>query len=99
MEHPSRRICTDKIVLEECLGHIVIIYIRPLHKRGAYMRSLQKRGVFRASVLTIVMEKLDSEGCRVAVKYYSDDWPTNSAKESFDKYVFTKTQKTNACME
>ncbi|GJU78175.1 coatomer subunit zeta-1-like protein [Tanacetum coccineum] len=45
------------------------------------------------------MEKLDSEGCRVAVKYYSDDWPTNSAKESFDKYVFTKTQKTNACME
>ncbi|GJX79788.1 RNA-directed DNA polymerase, eukaryota [Tanacetum coccineum] len=53
----------------------------------------------RASVLTIVMEKLDSEGCRVAVKYYSDDWPTNSAKESFDKYVFTKTQKTNACME
>nr|GEZ98714.1 coatomer subunit zeta-1-like [Tanacetum cinerariifolium] len=42
---------------------------------------------------------LDSEGGRVAVKYYSDDWPTNSAKESFEKSVFTKTQKTNACIE
>ncbi|GJY27093.1 coatomer subunit zeta-1-like protein, partial [Tanacetum coccineum] len=42
---------------------------------------------------------LDSEGCRVAVKYYSDDWPTNSAKEAFEKSVFTKTQKTNARTE
>ncbi|KAK8618553.1 hypothetical protein V6N13_132541 [Hibiscus sabdariffa] len=39
---------------------------------------------------------LDSEGKRVAVKYYSDDWPTNSAKEAFEKTVFTKTQKTSA---
>ncbi|KAK8594687.1 hypothetical protein V6N13_015607 [Hibiscus sabdariffa] len=39
---------------------------------------------------------LDSEGKRVAVKYYSDDWPTNSAKEAFEKAVFTKTQKTSA---
>ncbi|KAF8410994.1 hypothetical protein HHK36_003533 [Tetracentron sinense] len=39
---------------------------------------------------------LDSEGKRVAVKYYSDDWPTNSAKAAFEKNVFTKTQKTNA---
>ncbi|XP_021280651.1 coatomer subunit zeta-1-like [Herrania umbratica] len=42
---------------------------------------------------------LDSEGQRVAVKYYSDDWPTNSAKESFEKSIFTKTQKTNARTE
>ncbi|KAE8671816.1 Coatomer subunit zeta-1 [Hibiscus syriacus] len=39
---------------------------------------------------------LDSEGKRVAVKYYSDDWPTNSAKEAFEKTVFTKTQTTSA---
>ncbi|XP_054776696.1 coatomer subunit zeta-2-like [Prosopis cineraria] len=42
---------------------------------------------------------LDSEGKRVAVKYYSDDWPTNSAKEAFEKAVFNKTQKTNARTE
>ncbi|KAI4295387.1 hypothetical protein L6164_035437 [Bauhinia variegata] len=42
---------------------------------------------------------LDSEGKRVAVKYYSDDWPTNSAKEAFEKAVFTKTQNTNARTE
>ncbi|CAI0452153.1 unnamed protein product, partial [Linum tenue] len=39
---------------------------------------------------------LDSEGKRVAVKYYSDeDWPTNGAKEAFEKTVFSKTHKTN----
>lgn len=42
---------------------------------------------------------LDSEGKRVAVKYYSDDWPTNSAKEAFEKSIFAKTQKTNARTE
>ncbi|KAG5619299.1 hypothetical protein MTR67_015843 [Solanum verrucosum] len=42
---------------------------------------------------------LDSEGKRVAVKYYSDDWPTNSAKVAFEKSIFTKTQKTNARTE
>ncbi|XVF25520.1 hypothetical protein REPUB_Repub13aG0219700 [Reevesia pubescens] len=42
---------------------------------------------------------LDSEGKRIAVKYYSDDWPTNSAKEAFEKAVFSKTQKTNARTE
>ncbi|XP_030552955.1 coatomer subunit zeta-1-like isoform X2 [Rhodamnia argentea] len=42
---------------------------------------------------------LDSEGNRVAAKYYCDDWPTNSAKEAFEKAVFTKTQKTNARTE
>lgn len=42
---------------------------------------------------------LDSEGKRVAVKYYSDDWPTNSAKLAFEKSLFTKTMKMNARIE
>ncbi|XAR49923.1 hypothetical protein NMG60_11004108 [Bertholletia excelsa] len=42
---------------------------------------------------------LDSEGKRVAVKYFSDEWATNSAKLAFEKSVFTKTQKTNARSE
>ena len=42
---------------------------------------------------------LDPEGKRVAVKYYSADWPTNSAKLAYEKSVFTKTQKTNARTE
>ncbi|GAA0150780.1 hypothetical protein Leryth_026633 [Lithospermum erythrorhizon] len=42
---------------------------------------------------------LDSEGKRVAVKYYTDEWPTNAAKLAFEKSVFTKTQKTNARTE
>ena len=42
---------------------------------------------------------LDSEGKRVAVKYYTDDWPTHAAKLAFEKSVFTKTQKTNARSE
>ncbi|XP_075483155.1 coatomer subunit zeta-1-like isoform X2 [Primulina tabacum] len=42
---------------------------------------------------------LDSEGKRVAVKYYADDWPSNSAKETFEKAVFTKTQKMSARTE
>ncbi|RZC81881.1 hypothetical protein C5167_044456 [Papaver somniferum] len=42
---------------------------------------------------------LDSEGNRVAVKYYSDEWLTQSAQLGFEKSVFTKTQKTNARTE
>lgn len=42
---------------------------------------------------------LDSDGRRVAVKYYTDDWPTLAAKLAFEKSVFTKTQKTNARSE
>ncbi|GMJ12568.1 hypothetical protein HRI_004926000 [Hibiscus trionum] len=42
---------------------------------------------------------LDSDGNRVAVKYYSDEWLTNSAKEAFEKALFSKTQKTNARTE
>ncbi|CAB77977.1 putative coatomer protein [Arabidopsis thaliana] len=41
----------------------------------------------------------DSEGKRVAVKYYSDDWATNASKLAFEKYVFSKTSKTNARTE
>ncbi|KAL6197355.1 hypothetical protein ACLB2K_032964 [Fragaria x ananassa] len=51
----------------------------------------------RPSVKNILL--LDSEGKRVAVKYYSDDWPTNGAKLVFEKSVFTKTLKTNARIE
>ncbi|KAF5816889.1 putative Longin-like domain superfamily, AP complex, mu/sigma subunit, coatomer subunit zeta protein [Helianthus annuus] len=42
---------------------------------------------------------LDSEGRRVAVKYYTDEWPTNGAKLAFERSVFTKTHKTNARTE
>ncbi|KAF8085751.1 hypothetical protein N665_0648s0002 [Sinapis alba] len=42
---------------------------------------------------------LDSEGKRVAVKYYSDDWSTHAAKLTFEKLVFSKTSKTNARTE
>ncbi|XP_072962055.1 coatomer subunit zeta-2 isoform X1 [Typha angustifolia] len=42
---------------------------------------------------------LDSEGKRVAVKYFSDDWPTHAAKLAYEKSVFTKTLKTNARSE
>ncbi|WOL06913.1 coatomer subunit zeta-1-like [Canna indica] len=42
---------------------------------------------------------LDSEGKRVAVKYYTDDWPTLAAKLAFEKSVFTKTLKTNSRTE
>ncbi|KAJ3669177.1 hypothetical protein LUZ60_011127 [Juncus effusus] len=42
---------------------------------------------------------LDSEGKRVAIKYYTDDWPSLSSKLAFEKSVFTKTQKTNARSE
>mmetsp|Transcript_19061 Transcript_19061/g.22784 ORF Transcript_19061/g.22784 Transcript_19061/m.22784 type:complete len:179 (-) Transcript_19061:376-912(-) len=39
---------------------------------------------------------LDSEGKRIAVKYYSDDWPTQASQLAFEKSIFTKTQRTNA---
>jgi len=42
---------------------------------------------------------LDSDGKRVAVKYFSDDWPTHSAKLAFERSVFIKTLKTNARSE
>uniref|UniRef100_A0A0D9WHC8 Coatomer subunit zeta n=1 Tax=Leersia perrieri TaxID=77586 RepID=A0A0D9WHC8_9ORYZ len=42
---------------------------------------------------------LDSEGKRVAVKYYTDEWPTLSAKLAFEKSVFVKTQKATSGAE
>lgn len=42
---------------------------------------------------------LDSDGKRVAVKYFTDEWPTNMAKLAFEKSIFTKTQKANARTE
>eukprot|EP00897_Mesotaenium_endlicherianum_P005799 jgi/Mesen1/5247/ME000263S04360 len=42
---------------------------------------------------------LDSEGKRVAVKYYADDWPTFAAKIAYEKSIFTKTSRTNARSE
>ncbi|XP_019710258.1 coatomer subunit zeta-2 isoform X2 [Elaeis guineensis] len=42
---------------------------------------------------------LDSDGKRVAVKYYTDDWPTLAAKLAYEKSVSTKTLKTNARSE
>ncbi|XP_051133775.1 coatomer subunit zeta-1-like isoform X2 [Andrographis paniculata] len=49
------------------------------------------------SVKNIIL--LDSEGKRVAAKYYSNDWPTRDAKETFEKAIFDKTQKTNGRAE
>jgi hypothetical protein len=42
---------------------------------------------------------LDSEGKRVAVKYFSYDWPSNASKLAYEKSVFTKTLKANARTE
>ncbi|BBM97469.1 coatomer subunit zeta [Marchantia polymorpha subsp. ruderalis] len=42
---------------------------------------------------------LDSEGKRVAVKYFSDDWPNLASKLAFEKSVFTKTQRISARAE
>jgi hypothetical protein len=42
---------------------------------------------------------LDSEGKRVAVKYFCDDWSTLAAKMTFEKSLFTKTQRTSARAE
>ncbi|XP_072979836.1 coatomer subunit zeta-1-like [Typha angustifolia] len=42
---------------------------------------------------------LDSEGNRVAVKYYTDDCPTLASKMAFEKSLFTKTLKSNARAE
>ncbi|KAK4410497.1 Coatomer subunit zeta-3 [Sesamum angolense] len=42
---------------------------------------------------------LDSEGKRIAVRYFTDEWPTNTGKLAFEKSIFTKTQKTSARSE
>lgn len=35
----------------------------------------------------------------MAVRYFSEDWPTNISKIAFEKFVFSKTVKTNARTE
>ncbi|CAO2195195.1 unnamed protein product [Urochloa humidicola] len=42
---------------------------------------------------------LDMEGKRVAVKYYSEEWPSLPSKLAFEKAVSSKTQKTGARKE
>lgn len=49
------------------------------------------------SVKNIVL--LDSQGKRIAGKYFTDDWPTHAAKLAFEKSIFTKTQQSNARSE
>ncbi|KAB1221378.1 Coatomer subunit zeta-2 [Morella rubra] len=66
-----------------------------MHKRNGTVLSFLQESC--PSIKNILL--LDSDGKRVAVKYYTDDWPTNNAKEAFEKSVFTKTQKTNARTE
>lgn len=39
---------------------------------------------------------LDSEGKRIAVKYFSKDWPNVTAQANYEKSVFAKTSRTNA---
>ncbi|KAG6780403.1 hypothetical protein POTOM_013260 [Populus tomentosa] len=58
-----------------------------------------KRGVEDSFPVVKNILLLDSEGKRVAVKYYSDDWPTNTAKLAFEKSLFAKTMKSNARTE
>ncbi|KAF1865936.1 hypothetical protein Lal_00033399 [Lupinus albus] len=60
------------------------------------MRGVAQQGLC-PSIKNILL--LDSEGKRVAVRYYSDDWPTNNSKLAFEKFVFGKTAKTNARAE
>eukprot|EP00199_Chlamydomonas_sp_CCMP681_P006377 CAMPEP_0119108756 /NCGR_PEP_ID=MMETSP1180-20130426/15641_1 /TAXON_ID=3052 ORGANISM="Chlamydomonas cf sp, Strain CCMP681" /NCGR_SAMPLE_ID=MMETSP1180 /ASSEMBLY_ACC=CAM_ASM_000741 /LENGTH=185 /DNA_ID=CAMNT_0007094409 /DNA_START=144 /DNA_END=701 /DNA_ORIENTATION=- len=42
---------------------------------------------------------LDSEGKRIAVKYYGNEWPTVAAQAEFEKSLWTKTSRTNARQE
>eukprot|EP00798_Chlamydomonas_sp_ICE-L_P023981 gene23981-9556_t len=42
---------------------------------------------------------LDSEGKRIAVKYYSQDWTTVSSQSNFEKSLWNKTKGTNARQE
>ena len=39
---------------------------------------------------------LDSEGKRIAVKYFGEDWPNFSVQTTFEKNLYMKTQRTNA---
>lgn len=73
---------------------ILYSFTNPINVQKERNKKGEKEREFDKNILL-----LDSEGKRIAVKYYSDDWPTNAAKEAFEKAVFTKTQKTNARTE
>ncbi len=38
---------------------------------------------------------LDSDGNRIAAKYYTDDYPTVKEQHAFEKNLFTKTHRIN----
>ncbi|GAX84341.1 hypothetical protein CEUSTIGMA_g11763.t1 [Chlamydomonas eustigma] len=42
---------------------------------------------------------LDSEGKRIAVKYYSSDWPSVPSQSNFEKSLWAKTNRMNARQE
>eukprot|EP00197_Chlamydomonas_leiostraca_P007747 CAMPEP_0202884658 /NCGR_PEP_ID=MMETSP1391-20130828/41256_1 /ASSEMBLY_ACC=CAM_ASM_000867 /TAXON_ID=1034604 /ORGANISM="Chlamydomonas leiostraca, Strain SAG 11-49" /LENGTH=173 /DNA_ID=CAMNT_0049567879 /DNA_START=121 /DNA_END=642 /DNA_ORIENTATION=- len=42
---------------------------------------------------------LDSEGKRIAVKYYGNEWPSVVAQSNFEKSLWNKTSRTNARQE
>ncbi|KAK9836146.1 hypothetical protein WJX81_004488 [Elliptochloris bilobata] len=42
---------------------------------------------------------LDSEGKRIAVKYYAPEWATVTAQANYERSVFSKTSRTNARLE
>lgn len=42
---------------------------------------------------------LDSEGKRICVNYYSQDWPTVNTQSNFEKNLWNKTSRTSARQE
>ncbi|KAG0463924.1 hypothetical protein HPP92_019993 [Vanilla planifolia] len=86
-------IVTDQAAVIELHSPSVFRVVVSLHPVG----SMNPDAMTFPSVKNILL--LDSEGKRVTVKYYADDWPTHAAKLAFEKSVFTKTQKINARTE
>eukprot|EP00798_Chlamydomonas_sp_ICE-L_P022998 gene22998-30186_t len=82
---------------------------RPVTSRseaGVSVRGIDK---YISSKMTLIQDPtcpvvknillLDSEGRRIAVKYYSKDWPTVSTQSSFEKSLWNKTSRANARQE
>ncbi|KAI3789676.1 hypothetical protein L2E82_02478 [Cichorium intybus] len=69
-------------------------------KKGLYLASFKVTGVARIGIRVDVVKDvcpiikhillLDSKGRRVAVKYYTDEWPTNSDKLAFESSSLVK---------
>ncbi|KAG0465397.1 hypothetical protein HPP92_019561 [Vanilla planifolia] len=99
----------DELMEERKLNDVVIVTdqaaVIELHSPSVFrvVVSLHPVGSMNPDAMTFPSVKnillLDSEGKRVTVKYYADDWPTHAAKLAFEKSVFTKTQKINARTE